>query len=103
MVWNDEFDGAALNASKYSHDVNCDGGDNNEQQCYTASGDNSWVAGGVLTLKAMPSPGYSSTRISSKNKGYGKFEARINCLRTQQEKSNWSAAPRFITAVASGK
>ncbi|KAJ9470003.1 Glucan endo-1 [Diplonema papillatum] len=84
MVWNDEFDGAALNASKWSHEVNCDGGGNNEQQCYTASGDNSWVAGGVLTIKAMPSPGqplpYSSARISSKNKGdwtYGKFEARV--------------------------
>ena len=35
VVWSDEFDGDALDTNKWTHEVNCYGGGNNEQQCYT--------------------------------------------------------------------
>src|SRR5262245_38799200 len=31
LVWSDEFDGTAIDASKWEHEVNCWGGGNNEQ------------------------------------------------------------------------
>ncbi|KAJ9436772.1 Glucan endo-1 [Diplonema papillatum] len=84
LVWSDEFSGTSIDSDKWTHEVNCDGGGNNEQQCYTMSSNNSWVSNGVLTIKAMPATGqalpYSSARLSSKNNGdwtYGKFEARM--------------------------
>ncbi|KAJ9454149.1 Glucan endo-1 [Diplonema papillatum] len=84
LVWSDEFSGTSIDSDKWNHEVNCNGGGNNEQQCYTSSSSNSWVSNGVLTIKAMPATGqtlpYSSARLNSKNNGdwtYGKFEARI--------------------------
>ncbi|KAJ9436774.1 hypothetical protein DIPPA_50277, partial [Diplonema papillatum] len=84
LVWNDEFSGTSIDTSQWTHEENCDGGGNQEKQCYTASSDNSFVSNGVLTIKAMPATGqslpYSSARLISKNKGdwtYGKFEARM--------------------------
>ena len=83
LVWNDEFNGTSIDQAKWSHEVNCDGGGNNEKQCYTASSDNSFVQNGLLTIVAKPETGqplpYSSARLISKNKGdwtYGRFEIR---------------------------
>ena len=36
MVWNDEFDGTAINGQNWTHEINCDGGGNGEKQCYTS-------------------------------------------------------------------
>ena len=101
LVWSDEFEGAAIDASKWSHEKNCYGGGNNELQCYTDKPDNAFVRDGKLHLVARqekiagPAKGdddpaydpadtsatrdYSSARLRSKHKGdwtYGRFEIR---------------------------
>jgi beta-glucanase (GH16 family) len=50
LVWNDEFDGSALDTSKWSAVTNCGDRRNHEQQCYMA--DDVSVRDGVLTLKS---------------------------------------------------
>ena len=35
LVWSDEFDGESIDENKWTHEVNCQGGGNNEKQCYT--------------------------------------------------------------------
>jgi beta-glucanase (GH16 family) len=84
LVWSDEFDGNSIDTSKWTHEVNCDGGGNQEQQCYTDSAENSFVADGVLNIVAKPAEvgavkPYTSARMVTKNKGdwtYGRFEMR---------------------------
>ena len=93
MVWNDEFDGTALDMTKWSYmlgvqDVYGDSRGpmfwgNNEQQYYTENAVT--VSDGTLKITAkrenMPEGrNYSSARICTRNKGfwtYGYFEARI--------------------------
>lgn len=81
MVWNDEFDGDAINTQNWSHEVNCDGGGNQEQQCYTDSSENSYVKDGILNIVALPSDDadlpYTSARLTTQYKGdfkYGRIE-----------------------------
>ncbi|TRY31730.1 glycoside hydrolase family 16 protein [Aliiglaciecola sp. M165] len=88
MVWNDEFDGAGIDANKWTHEVNCAGGGNQEKQCYTDSDENSFVADGMLNIVAKPTSEsvdtglplpYTSARLVTKNKGdfrYGRIEMR---------------------------
>ncbi|WP_342805044.1 family 16 glycosylhydrolase [Alteromonas sp. M12] len=84
MIWNDEFDGDSIDSTKWSHEVNCSGGGNNEQQCYTDSSENSFVADGMLNIVAKPAEEgaelpYTSARLRTKYKGdwtYGRFEMR---------------------------
>jgi len=96
LVWQDEFDGDAVDLSKWSFEENCWGGGNNEQQCYTDRGVNSSVGNGVLTitaqredftgpdnpdgnLESQTTLPYTSARLRTLNKGdwtYGRFEIR---------------------------
>jgi beta-glucanase (GH16 family) len=87
LVWNDEFEGSAIDPNKWEHEVNADGGGNNELQYYTNREANSWVEDGFLTLQALkehyPGPDgtreYTSARIRTAGKGdwkYGRFEIR---------------------------
>lgn len=83
LVWSDEFNGNGLDNSKWGYEINCDGGGNNELQCYTSSADNLKVSGGYLTVTAKPQDlngkRYTSARINTKGKvawKYGKFEIR---------------------------
>ncbi len=52
LVWSDEFDGAALDASKWTLADNCWGGGNEERQCYTPAPANHRVADGLLSIIA---------------------------------------------------
>jgi beta-glucanase (GH16 family) len=52
LVWADEFEGTALDRSKWTPEVSCWGGGNNERQCYTDRPENIAVEGGMLLLKA---------------------------------------------------
>ena len=83
IVWNDEFDGVSIDSTKWTHEVDCGGGGNQEKQCYTDSAENSFVEDGKLKIVAKSESGqplpYSSARLVSKEKGdwtYGRFEIR---------------------------
>ena len=56
IVWSDEFDGADIDASKWSHEVDCWGGGNDERQCYTNWPENSSVKDGCLAIIARLEP-----------------------------------------------
>ena len=88
LVWSDEFDGSAVDPSKWTFQLG-DGTDvglppgwgNNELQFYRA--DNATVAGGFLTITAreesVGGSDYTSARMRSLGKGdwtYGRFEMR---------------------------
>jgi len=85
LMWSDEFDGPGIDGSKWEYEVNCDGGGNNELQCYVADAKNSFITGGALHIVALrdhTSDGkeYSSARLRTRGKAdfkYGRFEARF--------------------------
>ena len=52
LVWSDEFDGSAIDSTHWEHEVNCWGGGNGEQQCYTNSPQNAFVQDGQLHIVA---------------------------------------------------
>jgi len=82
LVWNDEFDQKNIDLTKWEHEVNGDGGGNNELQFYTALPTNSFLESGHLVIKAIQenyqNRSFTSARIRSKYKGdwlYGRIEA----------------------------
>ncbi|MDE2996928.1 MAG: glycoside hydrolase family 16 protein [Bacteroidota bacterium] len=87
LVWNDEFDGTSIATNKWTHDVNANGGGNNELQYYTKRDLNSRVENGILILEAHDETftgpegtrQYTSAKILSRGKGdwaYGRFDIR---------------------------
>ncbi|MBQ4833804.1 family 16 glycosylhydrolase [Pseudoalteromonas sp. MMG010] len=84
LVWSDEFDDAKIDTNKWNYEVNCDGGGNNEKQCYTANEENAYTQDGVLNIVALPAQEgaekpYTSARITTRYKAdftYGRFEVR---------------------------
>jgi beta-glucanase (GH16 family) len=81
LVWNDEFDKQFIDPSKWSWEVNGDGGGNNELQYYTALPTNSFIENGKLVIKAIhenyQNREYTSARLRTLNKGdwlYGRVE-----------------------------
>lgn len=81
-VWADEFDGEALDTTKWNYEINGDGGGNQELQYYT--GQNAIVSDGTLKIIAKQEQYlnrmYTSSRITTKYKGvfkYGLFQARM--------------------------
>nr|WP_299006246.1 glycoside hydrolase family 16 protein [uncultured Shewanella sp.] len=84
MVWNDEFDGAAIDEKKWTREQDCSGSGNEEQQCYTDSDENAYVENGILHIVAKPAEQgaekpYTSARLVSRYQGdftYGRYEIR---------------------------
>ncbi len=100
LVWSDDFRGTDLDPTKWSPEVSCWGGGNNERQCYTARPENVRVDGGLLHLRAreeshtgplLPAgldgaPGgertqpYTSGKVRTRGLAawtYGRFSARM--------------------------
>ena len=84
MVWSDDFDGQAIDTSKWNFELNCAGGGNNEKQCYTDSSENAFISDGILNIVALPAEEgaekpYTSARLTTQYKAdftYGRFEIR---------------------------
>jgi len=81
LVWNDEFSKSTIDLTKWEHEVNGDGGGNNELQYYTARAENSYIEGGRLIIKAIyeeyQNKYFTSARMRTKYKGdwtYGRIE-----------------------------
>ena len=53
LLWSDEFDGTALDESKWNRETREPGWTNNELQEYTSSDENIFVRNGSLVLKAI--------------------------------------------------
>lgn len=86
LVWSDEFDGTALDLSKWSYEIGNgqNGWGNNELEYYTNRSQNVSVSGGYLAITAQKENysgfNYTSARIKTQGKfsfRYGKVEARI--------------------------
>lgn len=100
LNWSDEFEGAALDRTKWEVEQSCWGGGNNERQCYTDRPQNIEIVNGLLRLKAYPEtftgfeypqgwPGgrgnsitrnYTSGKVRTRQLAdwtYGRFSARI--------------------------
>ena len=87
LVWSDEFTGTNIDLTKWEHEVNGQGGGNNELQYYTDRELNSLIDDGKLVIRALKETytgpdgtrEYTSARLRTKNKGdwkYGRFEIR---------------------------
>ena len=95
LAWADEFNGTALDTSKWNIEVNGNGGGNNELQYYTARQENVRVTGGELVLEARREAyggkAFTSGRITTQNKAswqYGRMESR---MKIPTGKGTWPA------------
>ncbi len=90
IVWSDEFNGSAIDASTWTYDLGNGGSNpgwgNSELEFYTARTNNVSVAGGLLHIVARKEStnGLSYTSARMKTQGlrawkYGRFEWRARC------------------------
>ncbi len=78
LVWQDEFDGEAIDLSKWDLEENCWGGGNHESQCYTRRRDrhpraNTFLRDGLLHIVAR-NERYTA---SASPDGHGRFDATL--------------------------
>lgn len=84
LVWNDEFDGDAINPENWTYDIGGWGWGNGEAQYYTDRPENARVQNGLLVIEAkqeqFESSYYTSARLLTQGRQafqYGRIEARI--------------------------
>ena len=89
LVWNDEFDGPALNLEKWSYEIGGHGWGNNELQYYSDDDSTAFIQDGKLVIRADLVPQgtgssdnlryFSSARLRTSGKGdwrYGRLEVK---------------------------
>jgi beta-glucanase (GH16 family) len=83
LLWHDEFDGPSLDTSVWIHEVNGNGGGNNELQYYTNEARNCFVDQGTLVIQALQEPynnkSYTSARLNTSGTRdwlYGRVDVR---------------------------
>ncbi|WP_339617725.1 family 16 glycosylhydrolase [uncultured Gilvimarinus sp.] len=102
MVWSDEFEGSSIDSSKWAHEVNCWGGGNNEQQCYTDRADNSYVQDGKLFIVARQES-FSGPAVNNEDPSYDPADTSATMpytsarLRTR-DKADWTYGRMEINA-----
>jgi beta-glucanase (GH16 family) len=84
LVWNDEFDGDAIDPSNWTYDIGGWGWGNGEAQYYTDREENARVRNGLLVIEArferFEESYYTSARLLTQGLRefqYGRIEARI--------------------------
>jgi beta-glucanase (GH16 family) len=84
LVWNDEFDGSAINKSNWTYDLGGGGWGNGEAEYYTARPENARIENGNLVIEARQEKYegsyYTSARLKSQglqSYKYGRIEARL--------------------------
>jgi beta-glucanase (GH16 family) len=90
LVWHDEFDGTALDTTKWVRETGGNGWGNGELEFYTDRVDNARVANGYLVIEArreaFGNRAYTSARLKTQGLGawqFGRIEARIQIPRGQ--------------------
>jgi len=90
LVWYDEFDGTALDTTKWVRETGGNGWGNGELEFYTNRVENARVANGYLVIEARREPfgnsAYTSARLKTQGLGawqFGRIEARIQIPRGQ--------------------
>ena len=90
LVWQDEFDGAALDTTKWVRETGGHGWGNNELEFYTDRVENSRLENGSLVIEARSeafgNQAYTSARLKTQGLvawKYGRIEARIQIPRGQ--------------------
>jgi len=90
LVWHDEFDGTALDTTKWVRETGGNGWGNAELEYYTNRVENARVANGYLVIEArreaFGNRAYTSARLKTQGFGawqYGRIEARIQIPRGQ--------------------
>ncbi|MCC5854063.1 MAG: family 16 glycosylhydrolase [Idiomarina sp.] len=107
LVWSDEFSGNRIDTNKWTFEVDCRGGGNQERQCYTDNPENAFVSDGTLKIVALPAEEgaeqpYTSARLNTRYKGdfkYGRIEVRARMPRGQ---GTWPAAWMMPTDAVYG-
>jgi beta-glucanase (GH16 family) len=84
MVWRDEFDGAAIDPSRWAFEIGGSGWGNNELEFYTDRSENARLENGELVLEARAEEylhrDYTSARLITQGLfavAYGRIEARM--------------------------
>jgi len=95
LVWSDEFDGNAVDPTKWGYDLGGSGWGNNELEYYTNSTDNAYVSSGNLFIQAKQQAqggrNYTSARMVTKGKqnfNFGRVDVRA---KLPQGKGIWPA------------
>jgi beta-glucanase (GH16 family) len=90
LVWHDEFDGTALDTTKWVRETGGWGWGNGELEYYTNRVENARVANGYLVIEArremFGNQAYTSARLKTQGFGawqFGRIEARIQIPRGQ--------------------
>jgi len=90
LVWHDEFDGTALDTTKWVRETGGNGWGNGELEFYTNRVENARVENGYLVIEArreaFGNQAYTSARLKTQGLGvwkYGRIEARIQIPRGQ--------------------
>ena len=90
LAWHDEFDGAALDTTKWVRETGGNGWGNAELEFYTDRVENARTANGYLVIEARQETfgnrAYTSARLKTQGLGawrYGRIEARIQIPRGQ--------------------
>ena len=78
LVWNDEFDGSAIDDQKWNKLLWRPGWVNNENQAYTDRDTNLFIRNGKLVIRGLIEPGYTGTDYTGTDYNADFTSGRVN-------------------------